>query len=443
MKPDIKDIKLADSGKKKIEWAGSRMPVLGSIAARFSKEKPLKNLRLAACLHVTSETANLMVTLKKGGADVVLAASNPLSTQDEVAAALVKHYDIPVYAIHGEDHKTYYKHLAAALDFQPHITMDDGADLINELHKLKITAAGLVPADKKGSVKVAGRGYRVTNRQGDTWEFLGSSEETTTGVIRLKAMEKDGALKVPVVAVNDSDTKHLFDNRYGTGQSTIDGILRATNVLLAGKTFVVAGYGFCGRGLASRARGMGAHVIVTEVDPIRALEAVMEGFMVMPMKEAAKVGDIFVTVTGDKAIVTLEHMHTMKDGAILANSGHFDVELEMDKLTKAAKAREVRPNLVEYKLGTKRVLVIGEGRLVNLAAAEGHPSEVMDMSFADQAMAAEWFVKNKGTLDARVYTLPAKLDQMVAQLKLKAMGVSIDTLSKEQEKYLSSWQEGT
>lgn len=431
MKSDIKDIKLADAGRKRIEWAGSRMPVLESIAARFTKEKPLKNLRLSACLHVTSETANLMITLKKGGADVVLCASNPLSTQDEVAAGLSKHYDIPVFAIHGEDHKTYYQHLASALEFKPHITMDDGADLINELHKFQISSANRRTK------------FQIKNKKGESWEFLGSSEETTTGVIRLKAMEKDSALKVPVIAVNDSDTKHLFDNRYGTGQSTLDGILRATNILLAGKIFVIAGYGFCGRGLASRARGMGAQVVVTEINPIAALEAVMDGFMVMPMKMAAKIGDIFVTVTGDKGIVTLEHMKAMRDGAILANSGHFDVEIEITALKKAAKPRDVRPNLVEYKLGGKRILVIGEGRLVNLAAAEGHPSEVMDMSFADQAMAAEWFVKNKGKLDSQVYTLPHALDHMVAQLKLSAMGVTIDTLTKEQRNYLSSWQQGT
>lgn len=434
MKSDVADLNLSKQGKQKIEWAGGRMPVLKTIANRFSKEKPLKNLRIASCLHVTSETANLMVTLKKGGADVLLCASNPLSTQDDTAASLVKDFDIPVFAIHGEDHKSYYNHLKAALDFKPNITMDDGADLINELHKLRVTGY-----ESKKNTK-----FEVRNSNKESWEFLGSSEETTTGVIRLKAMQKDGALKVPVVAVNDSDTKHLFDNRYGTGQSTLDGILRATNILLSGKTVVVAGYGWCGKGLASRAKGMGAHIIVTEVDAIKALEAVMDGFMVMPMKEAAKIGDIFVTVTGDKSIITLEHMKTMKDGAVLANSGHFDVEIEVGKLEKATTSKKIiRTHVAEYMLGKKRVCVLGEGRLVNLAAAEGHPSEVMDMSFADQALAAEWFVQNKGKLEPKVYTLPKELDQMVARLKLQAIGISIDSLTKEQEKYLSSWKEGT
>ncbi|MCR4264206.1 MAG: adenosylhomocysteinase [Candidatus Roizmanbacteria bacterium] len=430
MNYDIADITLADRGKKRIEWATSRMPVLNSIKERFSKEKPFKKLTIAACLHVTTETANLMSTLKSGGANVVLCASNPLSTQDDTAAALVKYYDIPVYAVHGEDSKTYYKHLKQALDMKPNMTMDDGADLINALHKLKITKQNTE--------------YRIQNTDKNSWEFLGSSEETTTGVIRLRAMEKDKVLKVPVLAVNDSDTKHLFDNRYGTGQSTIDGIIRATNILLAGKTFVVAGYGWCGRGLASRARGMGAQVIVTEIDPVRALEAVMDGYQVMSMKKALKHGNVFVTVTGDRSVITFDHIRHMKDGAILANSGHFDVEIEMKELEKGAKSKRViRDNVVEYMVGAKKIYVIGEGRLVNLAAAEGHPSEVMDMSFADQALAAEWFVKQKGSLQPKVYRLPERIDKHVATLKLKAMGVTIDRLTMQQRNYLSSWEQGT
>ncbi|MBI4137339.1 adenosylhomocysteinase [Candidatus Roizmanbacteria bacterium] len=430
MKYDIADIQLADHGKKRIEWATSRMPVLNSIKERFSREKPFNGLTIAACLHVTTETANLMATLKAGGANGVLCASNPLSTQDDTAASLVKHYKIPVYAIHGEDSKTYYKHLHQALDMKPNITMDDGADLINELHKLKINYTNTK--------------YEIQNTKYEKWQFLGSSEETTTGVIRLRAMAKDKVLKVPVIAVNDSDTKHFFDNRYGTGQSTIDGIIRATNILLAGKTFIVAGYGWCGRGLAARAKGMGAHVIVTEIDPIRALEALMDGYQVMSMKKALKRGDVFVTVTGDKSVITIDHIKQMKDGAVLANSGHFDVEIEMKQLEKLAKSkREIRNNVVEYTLNHKKIYVIGEGRLVNLAAAEGHPSEVMDMSFANQALAAEWFVKRRGTLQPKVYTLPRRIDKHVAKLKLKAMGVIIDRLTREQKTYLTSWQEGT
>jgi adenosylhomocysteinase len=446
---DIRDIRLAPEGKKRIVWAGSRMKVLEALNLRFTKEKPLKNIRLGACLHVTAETANLMLTLKNGGADVILCASNPLSTQDIVAASLVKDFGIPVFAIHGENNKTYYEHLQSVLNFMPNITMDDGADLINQLHKLRVTSYELQikknpPTSRLRRAKQK-KEYFIKNPKGHSWEFLGSSEETTTGVIRLKAMEKNNALKVPVIAVNDSDTKHLFDNRYGTGQSTIDGILRATNILLAGKTFVVCGYGQCGRGLAARAKGMGAHVIVTEIDPIRALEAVMDGFMVMPIAKAAKNGDIFVTVTGDKSVITLSHIKSMKDGAIVANSGHFNVEVEIEKLTKIAKnIKEVRPNVVGYSLSAnKTVYVLGEGRLINLVAAEGHPSEVMDMSFADQALAAEWFVKMKGKLENKVYTLPKKLDEDVARLKLKAMGVSCDTLTSEQKKYLSEYSEGT
>jgi adenosylhomocysteinase len=415
---DVKDLGLAKEGKLKIEWAGQQMQVLKTIQSRFAKEKPFTGLTIAACLHITSETANLLIALKAGGAKVVANASNPLSTQDSVAASLVKDFDIPTFAIKGEDSKTYYTHLNAVLDYNPHITMDDGCDLVYLLH---------------------------TKRQKQLDTIIGSSEETTTGVIRLKAMEKEGALKLPVIAVNDSDTKHLFDNRYGTGQSTIDGIIRATNMLLAGKTFVVGGYGWCGRGVALRAKGMGAHVVVTEVDPIRALEAVMDGYQVLPMKEAVKVGDIFVSVTGDKHVLGTEHMKAMKDGAVIANSGHFDVEIDMAGLEKLKKSkRNIRFSLDEYVLpGGKKLYVLGEGRLVNLAAAEGHPAEVMDMSFANQALAAEYFVKNKGKLEPKVYVLPKALDNQVAMLKLKAMGITIDSLTAEQKTYLASWDEGT
>lgn len=394
------------------------MPVLKLIGERFAKEKPLKNIRLGACLHVTAETANLMIALKAGGANVALCASNPLSTQDDVAASLVKDHGIPTYAIKGEDTKTYYKHLNAVLDTHPQITMDDGADLVSLLHK---------------------------ERPKQITEMIGSSEETTTGVIRLKAMEKDKALKIPVFAVNDSDTKHMFDNRYGTGQSTLDGIMRATNMLLAGKVFVVCGYGWCGRGLASRARGMGAHVIVTEVDPIKALEAVMDGFQVMRLKDAVKIGDIFVTVTGDKNVISLDHILRMKDGAKIANSGHFNVEVAVEELEKNAKSkRTVRAYVDEYTLydGTKR-FILGEGRLINLVAAEGHPAEVMDMSFANQALAAEFFVQNRDKLKVKVYTISKKMDSEIARLKLAAMGIKTDHLTAEQKHYLNSWQEGT
>jgi adenosylhomocysteinase len=414
---DVGDIKLAQKGKEKIEWAGRSMQVLKTLESEYKRSKPFAGKTIGACLHVTSETANLMIALKAGGAHVSLCASNPLSTQDEVAASLVNDYGISCYAIHGEDNKTYYKHLNAVLDTKPDVTMDDGADLVNLLH---------------------------TKRRELLSTVVGSSEETTTGVIRLKAMEHDGKLSIPVVAVNDSDTKHLFDNRYGTGQSTIDGIIRATNMLLAGKVFVVAGYGYCSRGIADRARGMGSQVIVTEVDPVRALEAVMDGFQVMPMKQAIKYGDVFVSATGDKAVITLEHMRSMKDGAVVANSGHFNVELEYEKLVKAAKkVRKIRGTVEAFSLGGKTVHVIGEGRLVNLVAAEGHPAEVMDMSFANQALAAEWILDNQGTLKPQVYRLPPKLDKKVARLKLQAMGVKIDRLSKEQKRYLQSWQEGT
>ena len=415
---DVKDIKLAPEGKLKIEWAEKQMPVLRTIKDRFKKEQPLKGLTLAACLHITSETANLLITLQEGGATVVANASNPLSTQDSVAASLVKDYGIPTYAIKGEDNKTYFKHLNTVLDAKPQITMDDGGDLIYALH---------------------------TDRVKQLDSIIGSSEETTTGVIRLKAMEKEGALKIPVIAVNDSDTKHLFDNRYGTGQSTIDGILRATNILIAGKTFVVAGYGWCSRGIAMRAQGMGANVIVTEVDSIRALEAVMDGYRVMKMQDAAKIGDIFVSATGDKHVISKEAMAAMKDGAIVANSGHFDSEIDMASLEKMkTKKRQIRPFLDEYTMKDgRKIHVLGEGRLVNLAAAEGHPAEVMDMSFANQALAAEYFVKNKGNLLNKVYVLPKELDQNVARIKLEAMGISFDTLTAEQAKYLDSWNEGT
>ncbi len=415
---DIKDPSLAKQGTLKIEWAGKSMPVLKLLEKRFAQEKPLKGIRIGACLHVTAETANLMLVLKAGGADLSLCASNPLSTQDDVAASLVKDYQIPTFAIKGEDTKTYYKHLNAVLDFHPQITMDDGADLVSLLHKER---AQQVP------------------------EIIGSNEETTTGVIRLKAMEKDHALKIPVFAVNDSDTKHMFDNRYGTGQSTLDGIMRATNMLLAGKTFVVCGYGWCGRGLANRARGMGAHVVVTEVDPIKALEAHMDGFAVMRLNDAVKTGDIFVTVTGDKAVISISHILRMKDGAVIANSGHFNVEVSVEELEKKAKAkRMIRPFVDEYTLkdGTKRY-VLGEGRLINLVAAEGHPAEVMDMSFANQALAAEFFVKNKGKLRVKVYMISPKMDKEIARLKLAAMGVKFDRLTREQKKYLGSWKEGT
>lgn len=415
---DVKDLSLAPIGKLKIEWAGGQMPVLKKIHKKFESLKLFKNLTIASCLHVTSETANLMIALKAAGAKVVLCASNPLSTQDEVASSLVKNYDIPVFAVHGENNVLYNKHLNKVLDFNPQITLDDGGDLIHLLH---------------------------TKRTDLLKNIIGSAEETTTGVIRLKAMEKEGALKVPVIAVNDSDTKHLFDNRYGTGQSTIDGILRATNILLAGKNFVVVGYGWCGRGIALRAKGMGANVIVAEVDPVRALEAAMDGYRVMRTKDAAKSGDIFVSATGNKHTISLDIINVLKDGAILANSGHFDVEIDMAGLGKTAKSkRKLRDSLEEYTLKNgKSIYILGEGRLVNLAAAEGHPAEVMDMSFANQALACEYFLKNRGKLQNKVHVLPKELDLEVASLKLLGMGITIDKLTKEQDKYLSSWTEGT
>ncbi|MCS7221059.1 MAG: adenosylhomocysteinase [Anaerolineae bacterium] len=415
---DVRDLSLADQGRLRIEWAAREMPVLAQLQERFGQEHPLSGLRLSACLHVTSETANLMRVLQAGGADVVLCASNPLSTQDDVAAALVAHYEIPVYAIKGEDHRTYYAHIQAAIDHRPHITMDDGADLVSTLHR---------------------------ERQELLGDVIGGTEETTTGVIRLRAMAKEGVLRYPIIAVNDAMTKHLFDNRYGTGQSTIDGILRATNVLLAGKNFVVAGYGWCSRGIAMRARGMGANVIVTEVDPLRALEAVMDGFRVMPMIEAAAIGDIFVTSTGDINVIDWPHLERMKSGAILANSGHFNVEINLQALEAMAVQRQrVRDFLDEYQLADgRRLYLIGEGRLVNLAAAEGHPSAVMDMSFANQALCAEYMVKHGRELERQVYPVPEHIDKTVARLKLQAMGVQIDALTPEQEKYLASWEMGT
>lgn len=417
MKSDIKDIKLAETGKKKIEWAGSQMKVLQSIEARFKKEKPLKGVTLAACLHVTAETANLVIALKSGGANVFLAASNPLSTQDEVAASLVKDFGIPTFAIKGEDNKTYYKHLNAVLDEKPQVTMDDGADLVSILH---------------------------SERQKQLAEVYGSSEETTTGVIRLKAMEKDGALKIPVIAVNDSMTKHMFDNRYGTGQSTVDGVIRATNVLLAGKKILVVGYGWCGRGVGSRLKGMGANVIIAEIDPIRALEALMDGFEVMKISDALKIADIVVTATGNKHVIDTSHLKFMKDGIIISNTGHFNVEFDYDGFVKrATKKRMMRPFLEELTIDSKKIYVLGEGRLINLVSAEGHPPDVMDMSFANQALAAEYLVENAGELPVQVLKLPEEIDKEIARLKLETMGVGIDKLTAAQKKYLASWNEGT
>ena len=415
---DIKNERLAQGGRHRIEWAEQEMPVLRLIRERFAEEQPLKGIRVSACLHVTAETANLMHTLQLGGADVVLCASNPLSTQDDVAASLVTHYEIPVYAIKGEDNATYYAHIKAALDHRPHLTMDDGADLVSTIHK-----------DRRELLD----------------EILGGTEETTTGVIRLRAMAADGALRFPVIAVNDAMTKHFFDNRYGTGQSTLDGIVRATNVLLAGKNFVVGGYGWCGRGLASRARGLGASVIVTEVNPMAALEAVMDGFRVMPMAEAARVGDIFCTVTGDIHVLDRAHFEVMKDGAILSNSGHFNVEINLPALeSMATEVRRVREFVDQYVLEDgRRLNVLGEGRLINLASAEGHPASVMDMSFANQALAAEFMVKSHSRLEKKVYPVPEEMDREIARIKLAAMGIQIDRLTPEQEKYLNSWEEGT
>ena len=415
---DVKNLNLATGGRYRIEWAEQEMPVLRQIRERFDKEKPLKGLRLSACLHVTTETANLARTLQLGGADLVVCASNPLSTQDDVAAALVSIYEIPTYAIKGEDNKTYYDHIRAALDHKPHMTMDDGADLVSTMHKER---TDLIP------------------------NMIGGTEETTTGVIRLRAMAKDGALKFPVLAVNDADTKHLFDNRYGTGQSTLDGVIRATNVLLAGKAVVVAGYGWCSRGIAMRAKGHGANVIVTEVNPLKALEAVMDGYRVMPMEKAAREGDIFITATGDIAVIDEQDFAVMKDGAIVCNSGHFNVEVNIPALEAMSTGKKrVREFVEQFTLKDgRRIHLLADGRLVNLSAAEGHPSAVMDMSFANQTLGAEWMAKNGPSLEKRVYSIPTDIDQEIARLKLKAMGVDIDVLTPEQEKYLASWEEGT
>ena len=415
---DVKNLSLATAGGLKIEWAEQFMPVLRQIRERFAKEQPLKGIRLGACLHVTTETAVLMMTLKAGGAQLALCASNPLSTQDDAAAALVDTHEIPVFAHKGEDSDRYYRHIEAVLATRPQLTMDDGADLISQLHGARKDLLG---------------------------DVIGGTEETTTGVIRLRAMEKEGVLAFPVIAVNDADTKHLFDNRYGTGQSTIDGILRATNILLAGRTLVVAGYGMCGRGVAARAKGMGAHVIVTEVEPMRALEAVMDGFQVMPMARAAEVGDVFVTVTGNTTVLSRDHFGRLKDGAILANAGHFNVEIDLATLGAMARGRRtVRPFVDEFTLQNgRRVYVLGEGRLINLAAAEGHPAAVMDMSFANQALAAEYMVKQGRTLERKVYGVPREIDLEIARLKLASMGVEIDELTSEQRAYLASWTHGT
>jgi adenosylhomocysteinase len=417
-KGDVKDIALADAGKRKIEWAQQQMPVLQIIRKRFIKEQPLKGLRVSACLHVTSETANLMITLRDGGADVVLCASNPLSTQDEVAASLNRDYSIPTYAIKGEDNETYYSHLRAALEHQPQMTMDDGADLVTML---------------------------LTKRTDLVANVIAGTEETTTGVIRLRAMAKDGTLKYPVIAVNDAQTKHFFDNRYGTGQSTLDGVIRATNLLLAGLKLVIAGYGWCGRGVAMRAKGLGADVIVTEIDPVKGIEAVMDGFRVLPMADAAKEGDVFITVTGNKNVIRAEHFEQMKSGTVVCNSGHFNVEIDIPALERLSSGkREVRPLVEEYQLKDgRRICLIGEGRLVNLATAEGHPASVMDMSFANQALSAEYLVKNSKELKAQVYVVPEHLDKEIARLKLESMGHKLDKLTPEQELYLASWQEGT
>jgi adenosylhomocysteinase len=415
---DIKDKSLAEGGRRRIKWAEREMPVLRSIHERLVKERPFEGIRMSACLHVTTETANLMKTLQAGGAEVVLVASNPLSTQDDVAASLVMHNEIPVHAIKGEDNVTYYKHINAAIDHKPHVTMDDGADVVSTLHK-----------DRRESLD----------------GVIGGTEETTTGVIRLRAMAADGALEFPVVAVNDAMTKHFFDNRYGTGQSTMDGIIRATNVLIAGKTFVVGGYGWCARGLADRARGMGANVIVTEIDPLKALEAIMDGFRVMPMVEASPIGDIFCTLTGDLHVLDKNHFDAMKDGAIISNSGHFNVEINIPALEEMAEEKiRVRPMIDQYLMADgRRLNLLAEGRLVNLAAAEGHPSSVMDMSFANQVLSAEYMIKNADKLENKVYGVPEEIDAEIARLKLEAMDINIDVLTEEQTKYLNSWQEGT
>ncbi|MCK9247241.1 MAG: adenosylhomocysteinase [Anaerolineaceae bacterium] len=415
---NIKDLNLAEGGRRRMDWASQEMPVLAILEERFKKERPFEGIRMACCMHVTTETANLMRTMQAGGADIVLTASNPLSTQDDVAAALVAQYEIPVFAIKGEDDQTYYQNLRAALDHKPNIVMDDGADLVGTIHKERRELIG---------------------------DIIGGTEETTTGVVRLRAMAADKVLGFPMMAVNDAMTKHFFDNRYGTGQSTIDGIIRATNVLLAGKTFVVAGYGWCGRGLAMRARGMGANVIITEIDPLVALEAIMDGFRVMPMMEAAPIGDIFITVTGDLNVIDKHHFEAMKDGALVGNSGHFNVEINIPSLAEMSVGKRlVRPFVESYELADGRTInILGEGRLINLVAAEGHPASVMDMSFANQALSAEFFLKNRNNLENKVYNVPEEIDREIARLKLISMGVEIDVLTDEQIKYLGSWEEGT
>jgi adenosylhomocysteinase len=437
----IRDIELADEGRRRVEWAERSMPVVRMIRERFAKERPLEGQKLSACLHVTTETANLVITLQAGGADVALCASNPLSTQDDVAAHLVRDHGIKVFSIKGEDHDVYYDHIKAALAHRPGITMDDGADLVGSLHMI---ALGRID-DLAEPVRRWVMGLSQEEREAIVGTVIGSTEETTTGVIRLRAMAQDDVLQFPVIAVNDSLTKHLFDNRYGTGQSTLDGILRATNMLLAGARVVVAGYGWCGRGVASRAQGAGARVIVTEVEPLKALEAVMDGFDVMPMAEAAKIGDVFVTVTGDTSVIREEHFRAMKDGAIVANSGHFNVEIDLERLASIADGppRIAREFVEEYRLAGRRVFVLGEGRLINLAAAEGHPAAVMDMSFANQALAAEYLVKQGSDLSVAVHRTPDPIDREIARLKLETMDIGIDTLTEEQQKYLSSWDLGT
>ncbi|MFC1866672.1 adenosylhomocysteinase [Thermodesulfobacteriota bacterium] len=438
---DIKNINLAEKGRLRTEWAGMSMPVLNRIRERFSTEKPLKGLRLSACLHVTTETAGLVKALKAGGADVVLCASNPLSTQDDVAAALVADDEIPVYAIKGEDHSTYYSHILAALKHRPHITMDDGADLVSSLHFIALNKWD----ELEPSVSEWGKNLSDRDRNEFLSNVIGGTEETTTGVIRLRSMENDSVLQFPIISVNDADTKHLFDNRYGTGQSTVDGIIRATNRLIAGSTFVVSGYGWCGRGVANRAKGHGAHVIVCEVEPLRALEAVMDGFQVMPIAKAATLGNFFCTLTGDINVIRVEHFLAMKDGAIVSNSGHFDVELDLPGLAEASVSRRSMRDFVEeftLKDG-QRIYVLGEGRLINLSAAEGHPSSVMDMSFANQALSAEHMAKEHTKMGKKVYPVPRDIDREIARLKLRSMGIEIDTLTPEQEKYLSSWEMGT
>ena len=439
-KYDIKDLTLADEGKRRTEWSERSMPVLRQIRARFAKEQPLKGIKLSACLHVTTETANLMMTLRAAGAEIALCASNPLSTQDGVAAHLVRDHGVHVYAIKGEDHQTYYTHIAQALAFGPQMTQDDGADLVGALHMIALNRLD----DLAPPIRSWVEGLSQAERKALVAAVKGSTEETTTGVIRLKAMAKEGILQFPIIAVNDSNTKHMFDNRYGTGQSTLDGVVRATNLLLAGSTVVVAGYGWCGRGVASRARGAGAHVIVTEIDPLPALEARMDGFQVMSMADAAPLGDLFITLTGNIHVIRPEHFSAMKDGAIVCNSGHFNVELDLDGLAKISSARrQVREMVEEFTVKGRRIMVLGEGRLINLAAAEGHPASVMDMSFANQALAAEVLAKEATKMSKSVHRLPPAVDQEIARLKLQAMGIAIDTLTAEQVRYLASWDAGT